>query len=168
MAKGGALTSTVDQEALRKAAVDEAYDLLRDCVVSYAREMETENALEILVDFAALWNAANSFVDDVARYQNYHKAPVPARARKAAYLCKWIMKFRPLIVRDGDKSRTEEVQTFALMANELFAMYASGGVMLFDWKELTQKICVVLLYSLRHRYNSEDTYILFFAQLCNQ
>jgi hypothetical protein len=145
----------------------EAYDLLRKYAIRFDKATEDENGLDLKVDFNALWNLAHSYTDDIKRYQSYHHAPIPARARRAAYLCKWIMKFRPLIVMNPIAVVEEEVQTFLLMANETFALWCASGEMEFDWSNISDELRVVLLYSLRHRYNSEDTYILFFAKLCN-
>lgn len=148
------------------AQTSATYDLLLDLAERFEKSMDEENGLEIKVDSDALWNLARSYIDDVERYVAYHDTQAPDEARRSAYLCKWLMKFRPIVVMDPLAPPEEEIRTFQLMANEAFALWCVSGVMQFDWNDVTEKIRHLLLYSLRHRYNSEDTYILFFAQLC--
>lgn len=146
-------------------AVIAAYNLVRDFSIRFEVDMMQENGLDIRVDYGALFNLAMSYVDDITRYKAYHDTEVPDRARRSAYLCKWLMKFRPIVVLNPEAIKTEEINTFRLLANEIFAMYCISGLMEIDWSDLSDKIRIITLYSLRHRYNSEDTYILFFALL---
>lgn len=145
-----------------------AYNQLRDLAAKFNSETREESGLDISIDFGALWNLTRSYVDDVHRYSSYHDAPIPDKARRCAYLCKWLMKFRPLVVLNPSAPRDEEIQTFSLMANEIFTAWCVSALMTLDWSEVSNEIRLLLLYSLRHRFNSEDTYILFFAHLCDQ
>lgn len=152
-------------EAERAAA--EAYSLLREFAIKFEKGMGDENGSTILIDYDALWNLSRSYVDDVGRYAAYHETEVPDQARRCAYMVKWLMKFRPIVVMDIKDRKKEEIRTVALMANELFALMCVSGMMEFDWNDISERMRTILLYSLRHRYNSEDTYILFFAQIHN-
>jgi hypothetical protein len=154
------------QEELERAA-DEAYGLIREFAICFERGMGDENGSTILIDYDALRNIARSYVDDVHRYATYHETQVPDRARRSAYLCKWLMKFRPIVVTEVNGNGSEEIRTVSLMANELFALACVSGLMEFDWNGVSDRVRQILLYALRHRNNSEDTYILFFAQINN-
>lgn len=146
----------------------DAYHEIRQYAVEFQKAMSDENGLEIRIDTDALHNLAQSYADDVNRYSAYHHTVMPDRARRGAYLCKWLMKYRPLVVFNPGANPDEEVRTFSLMANEVFAMFCSSGLLEIDWAtDVTNMIRQIMLYTLRHRNNSEDTYILFFAQLCN-
>jgi hypothetical protein len=154
-------------DAERKKEHLATYDQLRAIVVKFNKDTGNENGLEIDVDFDALWNLCGSYTDDLIRYTAYHDAPIPDKARRCAYLCKWIMKFRPLVVIDSNAPDGKEVRTYALMANEIFIQWCVSGILELDWASISDRMQELFLYTLRHRYNSEDTYILFFAQLCN-
>ena len=159
--------SRVSVHSERAREIEAAYDLVRAFSVQFEQGMKDENGLEIYADKDGFWNLATSFVDDLRRYREYHETEMPDRARRAAYLAKWIMKFRPITAFESSADKRKEVRTFELMANEVFAMMCMSGVMMFDWDNISDRMRVILLYSLRHRFNSEDTYILFLAQLCD-
>lgn len=148
-------------------AAAEAYSLLREFAMKFEKGMSEECGSTILIDYDGLWNLSRSYADDVGRYSAYHDTQVPDQARRCAYMCKWLMKFRPIVVMEVGDPGNEEVRTCELMANELFALVCVSGMMEFDWSSVSPRIRTILLYSLRHRYNSEDTYILFFAQIHN-
>lgn len=155
-------------EEEREAEYKAAYNELRRFVRQFSEDTADENdGLELGVDFSALWNLSRSYVDDLNRYAAYHNAPIPDHARRCAFLCKWLMKFRPLVVRNPAAAPGEDIETFGLMANEVFATWCAASLMEINWSELSETIRIIFLYSLRHRSNSEDTYILFFAQLCH-
>ena len=145
----------------------EAYSLLRELAIKFERGMANECGSTILIDYDAIWNLSRSYADDVGRYSAYHDTLLPDRPRRCAYMCKWLMKFRPIVVMERGQPGSEEIRTCELMANELFALACVSGMMAFDWSGVSDRIRTILLYSLRHRYNSEDTYILFFAQIHN-
>jgi hypothetical protein len=162
---GGKSSVTFEEQ---EAAYNTAYDLLRTLVREFEADLGDEmEGLEIGVDFPALWNLSRSYVDDLHRYAAYHNAPIPDHVRRCAYLCKWLMKFRPLLVRNPTAPKEEEIETFALMANEIFTARCTSNLMAVDWSELSPELMELFLYTLRHRSNSEDTFILFFAHLCH-
>jgi len=151
----------------RKAAYNAAYNELRRFTTQFSQFVsDEEGGLELGVDRDALLNLSRSYIDDLRRYTTYHNAPIPDHARRCAYLCKWIMKFRPLVVRNPIAPTDREFESFAIMVNEIFATWCVSILMMVEWDEISINIRELFLYSLRHRSNSEDTYILFFAQLC--
>lgn len=155
-------------EAEIEAEFEAAYGLLRGYLIQFKRGMGDELGHALEVDTDALWNLSRSYADDIHRYKAYHGTEVPDEARRSAYLCKWIMKYRPLVVSNPMATEDKEIRTCALMTNELFAMLCASGIMQINWTDaISDKVRVILMYSLRHRLNSEDTYILFFAQICN-
>jgi hypothetical protein len=107
-------------------------------------------------------NVAVSFVHDLHRYRAYHQVDIPDSVRRAAYLCKWLTKLRPISVRT---EWTKGVGDYYLMANELFALHVAGGILDIDFEsESNPRMMNILLYSLRYRA-SEDTFILYFGKL---
>lgn len=152
-----------------EAAYEAEYTALGQLITKFSEHAADElDGLEIEVDDGALWNLAQSYVDDVNRYTAYHNAPIPDHARRCAYFCKWLMKLRPLVVRNPSAPPGEELESSALMANEIFGAWCASNRMGIEWAEdLSQQMQDLFLYTLRHRLSSEDTYILFFAQICH-
>lgn len=147
-----------------------AYAWLSNRLKEYDKLLAPKGSgVEVLVDHDALWGLCRSYVDDIFRYRSYHDAPVPDPARKAAYLCKWLLKLRPVVVQNPSAAADQTYETFALMANEVFALWCVSGMLLVDIQtDIHVSVRELLLYTFRHRSSGEDTFILFFAQLCTQ
>jgi len=64
------------------------------------------------------------------------------------------------------KTLSTEQGEMLLLANELYAMFVLSATIKIDLeKALTARMGNILLYSLRYRASSEDSFILFLAHL---
>ncbi len=146
--------------------VGEFYDRLDALFDAFASDFKVSRDIDIDINSAFLLNVCESFVYDITRYSMFHENEIPDRARRASYLCKWLMRFRPAFVKTDISSRSNDDQKLALLVNELFCMYASSGILRVDLEtKITGRLFNTLLYSLRYRAHSEDAFILFFAHL---
>lgn len=134
---------------------------------AFAADFEVFTGLTLRLDDSGTYNLAQSYVYDLGRYTQFHEIEVPDRARRAAYICKWIMRFHPILVPYDVTELEERHGKFAMVANELFAIYVVSGLLKIELEaSLSPRMFNMTLYSLRYRASSEDTFILFFAQLC--
>lgn len=144
-----------------------AYNEVADIFDVFAEELNTATGLVVDINYPDLMNVAESFAYDLARYRSFHEIKVPDRARRAAYMAKWIMRFRPVYLVGEVHELNESQKTRALILNEDFALYIASAFLDVDIEaELTDRMASILLYSFRYRSHSEDTFILYFAALC--
>jgi hypothetical protein len=160
---GGGMST--DQEHNQKVGV--AYDELNLLFDAFAQDFHSATGIRVDVEPRHLLNICESYVYDIYRYISFHELEIPDRARRAAYLCKWLMRFRPVFLISDVSKLSDEARTFALLANELFSMYAISGFLRLDLEaHLSARLFNIVLYSLRYRAHSEDAFILFFASVC--
>lgn len=145
------------------------FDELRQYLADFEEEMTARKInVDFHIDVYALFNACGSYVQDLYRYCEYHNIQVPDRARRAAYICKWMMRFRPLIAMEPAGETTDTDRDIALMINESFCAYLSGIRLDIKWDtDVSAKVFGILLYSFRYRSYMEDPFILLFAHLCH-
>jgi hypothetical protein len=122
--------------------------------------------LDLELDPSQLANIAQSYVYDLGRYVKFHEVQIPDRARRGAYICKWVIKLKPIHHRMAIETLSPEQGEMLLLANELYAMYVLSATIKIDLeKKLAARMGNILLYSLRYRAASEDSFILFLAHL---
>jgi len=139
---------------------------LADLFEDFSKELH--DAFEIRTDvlYEELLNCAESFAYDIKRYKDFHEIGVPDSPRKASYISKWIMRLRPVYCLDEFKKTPKEHQRTFLLVNELFALHVISYYLDEDIESMmTDALINILLYSLRYRAHSEDTFLLFFARL---
>jgi len=143
------------------------YEELGGHFSEFSDEFESLFGQRLQINAAQLGNVAQSYVFDLGRYVKFHELEIPDRARRGAYVCKWLMKLRPIYFDATITHLPEEIASMLLLANELFAMYVTSAITRVDLeKSLSERMGNILLYSLRYRSSSEDSFILFLAQLC--
>lgn len=147
-------------------AVGEIYDEIDNLFGAFASDFKDSCGIEVDIDSDLILNVCESFAYDIVRYTAFHENVIPDRARRAAYLCKWLMRFRPTFVTSSLSNLPHRERQLGLLANELFCMYASSGLLRINLETtITDRLFNTLLYSLRYRAHSEDAFILFFAYL---
>lgn len=71
--------------------------------MDFAERFNKEHGCDVAVDADALYVAVTSAYDDIERYKQYHlEKPITQKSncvKRAAYLVKWINRFKPLRVR---------------------------------------------------------------------
>jgi len=148
------------------AEIEAIYNRLDRLFADFAEPYKGELSLEIGIDPIELGNVARSYAYDIHRYKDFHEIKIPDRARRGAYLCKWLMRLRPVVYSADVEQLSTERATMLLLVNELFAMYAISALMKIDFEQtLSTEMGNILLYSLRYRASSEDSFILFLAFL---
>lgn len=143
------------------------YDELDRHFEAFSEDFESSLGLKFDIDAAELANVAQSYVYDLERYVKFHEVEIPDRARRGAYICKWLMRLRPVrhsIQLDGLQ---DSLATMAVLCNELFSLYVLSATLKIDLEvSLSPRMGTILLYSMRYRATSEDTFILLLAKLC--
>jgi hypothetical protein len=148
-------------------AVGEAYDEIENYFIGFAEEMRGSSGVAIDLDRGAFVNVCESYIYDLFRYSQFHEIEIPDRARRAAYACKWIMRFRPVFVLSTSISLDQRQRQLALIATELFAMWVASAIMNYDLEQMTTpRMFNILMYTLRYRSQTEDAFILLFAHYC--
>lgn len=142
------------------------YDQLVDYFSDFAEELRETSRVPCDLDYGVLTNVCESYAFDLSRYSKFHELNAPDRARRAAYICKWIIRLRPVYLIHDQLPDDKESKKFALMVNELFCLYVASGILGVDIEEsATNRFVEILLYSLRYRLSSEDSLILLFSRM---
>lgn len=145
----------------------EYYDKLAAYFGDFADDLRDTAGIVVDLTYHDLMNAAESLAFDLNRYKLFHEIDIPDRARSAAYICKWIMRFRPVALIQKLEELPKEKKQPALLINELYCLYVISGVLGIDFEgETTDRFSGIVLYSLRYRAHSEDTFILLLAKMC--
>jgi len=132
----------------------------------FSDEFASAVGLKPIADHSAFWNIGQSQVYDLNRYAHFHELQIPDRARRAAYLVKWIQRLRPVRVEADITALPEERGKFALLVNEQFALYVASGILRIDLEQaFSAKMLNMILYTMRYRSPSEDSFLLFFVYL---
>ena len=146
-------------------AAGELYDELVDIFNLFAQWFKACVGSNIALEPPILMNVVQSYSYDLDRYRKFHEIEMSDTVRRAAYLAKWMMRFRP--VRVLEYSSSEVARQSELTADELFTMFVVSVYLQVDLEEvLSNRLMNIFIYSLRYRSHSEDTFILFFAHLC--
>lgn len=102
-----------------------------------------------------LLHAVESYFIDIERLKEFHGIKHTNDEKIAAFLVKWILRIKPLHIKEGVK-----VDRYCFMANEYYAM-ASALVMLeLKWREIGKDLQRELLYSLHFRDIDANTFAI--------
>ncbi len=149
-------------------ATTAVYEELGGFFAQFSNDFDSAVGLKPRENDALFWNIAQSQVYDLNRYAHFHELDIPDRARRAAYLVKWIMRFRPIRVDADITSLPEEKGKFALLVNEQFALYVASGILQIDLEQrFSAKMLNMVLYTMRYPSASEDSFLLFFVFLAS-
>lgn len=122
-------------------------------------------------DLVVVANIARSYLDDVWRYEVYHmgtnRETRANSVKRAAYLTKWICRFRPMYMKRQMSSTEDFLDSYkrasddSLIINEAFAIHlalqAIAEESQVDDIELTPKFYDRLIYNLHFRHLHEDS-----------
>lgn len=103
--------------------LDKFNDTLKYCK-SFLKHLEIE---ETYIDYRSLFLAVKSCYDDIDRYKEYHikdKAGLSNSVKRAAYMCKWINRFKPIQQKLPEIDLEVQLDDISTMfINEAFALY---------------------------------------------
>lgn len=129
-------------------------------------------------DHLVMLNVAQSVMDDIWRYKSYHLRDPDKRSdavKRAAYLTKWIIKFRPIyvarILSANDSEAAFDKKDRTLMVNEGFAIYVSLTTIATEINvekiHLDPDFFANFLYDLHYRSCTEDALLAMYDVVRN-
>lgn len=97
---------------------------------------------------------SESYFKDLERKKKFHDIKYADEHKRAGYMMKWIMRFRPIqLVR-------EDCCVRALLANEHFALTVALRFIRLSPSKLTADLYKNLIYSLRYRHIDANAWAL--------
>lgn len=108
-----------------------------------------------------LFNAIESYFDDVERHKAYHGSALVDKVKQAAYTIKWIAKLRPIYF-DVDLLHPNRT---VMYANEIFALRCGFLLLGVKTSTLPIKVYKEALYTLRYRSVDERYLMLWLTHL---
>jgi hypothetical protein len=88
----------------------------------------------------------------------FHRLRVPDDPKKAAYMVKWILKQRPIMVPE---LRTKPQATI----NEIFALRIGLLILKVRISDIPLETIKLAIYTFRYRNYDQDSFLLFFDYL---
>lgn len=115
----------------------------------------------IVLNEATLIRATISFWEDILRVKAYHPIDRAEKHKKAAYIFKWISKFRPVkpLVDHPDKLTNAEMN-----ANPMYAWLCASGYLKCK-RDLPEEETKLIIYFSTYRDIHPDEWTLIFAYL---
>ena len=124
-------------------------------------------------DHLVMLNVAQSAMDDIWRYKNYHLRDPNKRSdavKRTAYFTKWITRFRPIyfarVLSEDDIEKAFDKKDTSLMANEVFAIHISLTTLATEVPveeiHLEPEFFANFLYDLHYRNLSEDALLAIY------
>lgn len=122
----------------------------------------------VVVNGNSLFLTIKSAYDDIYRYKLYHHGEgSPKRSngvKRAAYLCKWICRFKP--IEYADPSKLDRQDTSGLLVNAYFAQWLARTHIAADsdkrFFQFSNQYLFELLYDLTYRELSGDALLHIF------
>lgn len=111
-----------------------------------------------------LSNVVQSYLDDLARFKEYHHEIKLADLHKvAAYTSKWIVFLRPILISCKELPNNQK-SVIILSSNELFALHCGLSIMgIKGLGGIEQKLRLNLLYTFRYRHFTGRTLSTIFC-----
>ena len=144
----------------------------------FQEAFEKTFSVKIGIDHRRLYIAIISAYDDIARYKTFHlENPEEEKSdaiKRAAYLTKWICRFKPLQVNEGADFSSEIISDknidYTILVNELFAIHvATTHLSVHAGRDfvLTPDKEYELVYDLLFRNISEDALMIIYQTLAD-
>lgn len=110
-----------------------------------------------------LLNACISYFHDIVRRKRFHRISVADSHKRAGYIAKWLMKFRPI------QHRSNYVNKKLALANEWFALWIAVQHLDIDIAEIPRPVIRHILYHFRYRAFDAEAWSLsfFLLQACS-
>ena len=165
----------IELKKREKLLIDEKVSLRMGAFVDCFRlfmEKQTKNTqVSVYLNTSLLESVLRSYFYDIYKFKNFSASEWANRNKHAAYIIKWIVRFRPIQIREHTKNVTSEIADINLK----FALICGFG---FLYKEITNFIMENkrqkqeefsfyngLMYDLRYRYLSGKKLILTFEAI---
>lgn len=159
---GGAMTVSIVDAGM-------AYEDLHKYYGVFRQNVERNYGLKLPENSSYFAQVARSFIRDIHKYMDQHGLTSADETRVAAYVTKWVMKYRPVhhgLTVEELRAHTLTDRRDILMINETFCVFLSSCILQVDIvAKITAKLMSIVLYTLRFGPPSEDTVILFYSHL---
>lgn len=147
----------------------QAYEDLNKYYGVFCQTVERDYGLKLPANSSYFSQVARSFIRDIKKYMDQHGLESADETRVAAYVTKWVMKYRPVhhgLTVEQLRAHTLANRRDILMINEAFCVFISSCILQVDIAaKITAKLMSIVLYTLRFGPASEDTVILFYSHL---
>lgn len=128
-------------------------------VVATAKRLDLNaaNLTGITINPAILYAVATSYYFDIKRAKDFHDTTLANGYRQAAFIIKWLLRFRPINDTNADGR--------FLLVNEKFALALAFALLGIDPASVDKPLYAHLLYSLRYRVMDEGALIAVFMAI---
>jgi hypothetical protein len=111
-----------------------------------------------------LLNACQSYFHDIVRRKRFHRIVVADSHKRAGFIAKWLMKFRPI------QYRSNYVNMKLVLANEWFSLWVAATHLDIDVAEIPRPVTRHILYHFRYRAFDAEAWSLsfFLLQACSR
>ena len=99
---------------------------------------------------------SESYFKDLERKKHFHGIRYADQHKRAGYMLKWIIRFRPIQLHKEDSGIS------ALLANEQFALTVALHFIGLSPEKLSKSLYKNLIYSLRYRHIDANAWALSF------
>ncbi|MHC8507930.1 MAG: hypothetical protein ACYYKD_00825 [Rhodospirillales bacterium] len=159
--------------------VRERYEFLNGlCQYYIGAVLNVHQSLQIRFDPLVMNDVAQAVMDDIWRYKAYHLDNSDKKSdavKRAAYMTKWLIRFRPIYVNRINSSEDGRIpldkQDTSLLSNEKFAVYVSlttiGAEMGKIKVTLENDYFADFLYDLHFRNLTDDALIHIYENIRN-
>ena len=123
----------------------------------------TEDQNQIALNQQVLRMVSESYFKDLERKKNFHGIQYADEHKRAGYMLKWIMRFRPI------QLVSENCGVSSLLANEHFALTVALRIVRVAPTKLNRDLYKNLIYALRYRHIDANAWALsfFLLQKCH-
>jgi hypothetical protein len=113
---------------------------------------------------ALLLAACESYFRDIYRRKDFHDIRVADDHKRAGYIVKWLVKFRPI------QYRADYISKKVSLANEFFALWVASEHLSVNVVEIPAGVVEHMIYHFRFRAFDADTWALsfFLLQKCSE
>lgn len=139
---------------------------------SYVETFNADFEVEAQISARRLYLTIISAYKDIERYKNFHlDDPFQQRSdgiKRAAYLAKWLCRFKPIMVSDDSSDLSNPNVDKAMLVNELFALHLAVVHISIDVERdfvISDEKAHEIAYEMLFRNLNEDSYLLVFQML---
>ncbi|MES9975039.1 MAG: hypothetical protein ABW094_12325 [Candidatus Thiodiazotropha sp.] len=145
-------------ELRSKLRTDNLIAVFEGCILPLITKKDPHVRVEL--NTSVLYGACKSYFYDVDREKPFHSITTTNDPKIAAYLIKWISRYRPIYF-DDESVTNDEVKNLLTYINEYYAIRAALFYVSIDFEDIPKEILRILVYSLLYRNFSGKTLSLF-------